>query len=119
MRARFAEAFITTTNLPDSLEELLESCGRNPRLAQTPVESALELDPDDPFGWTAPPAVGRGDIAFFHFAARARTRVRRLRRAAAAEGRLTRSLASYLARAEADAARYAGRIFACGVLAAP
>jgi hypothetical protein len=108
-----------TTNLPDSWEGLLDSRGLLPRGAQTPVESALEFDPEDPFGWTAPPAVGRGDVVFFHYAARASARARTLRRAAERDGLLTPSVVSFLDRAETDAAQYAGRVFAVGVLAGP
>lgn len=116
---RYAQAFITTSNLPDTLERLLDWVDPDPWNAGTPVDQVLGFDPSDPLRWTAPARVGRGDFAFFHFAARASARVVNLSRVARRSGALDPGLADFLEHAAEHAELFAGRIFAFGVLAGP
>lgn len=116
---RYAQGFLTTCNLPDTLERLRSWVGDDPRNAGTLVDNVLTPGPDEPFTWTVPARVGAGDVAFFHYAARAAALVVRLRRAAAREGVLDAGLADFLDYAAEQAADYAGRVFAYGILSGP
>lgn len=92
---RFAQAFITTCNLPTTLTGLLEWVGDAPQYAGTPVDNVLGYNGDEEFMWTAPARVGAGDVGFFHYAARATSRITKLRRQAQREGLLRDELGAF------------------------
>jgi hypothetical protein len=118
-RPTFVQGFITSMNLPPSLDELLEWCGDDVSTAGTVVDVALNWEPGTDGSWTAPAGVRAGDIAFLHYAARARARVVTLRREAARRGLLSADLGEFLEHAEEQAARLAGTVFACALVAGP
>jgi hypothetical protein len=117
MLRHFAQGFITTLTIPATVDGLLEWCGDELWTCGTSVDSALRLGRD--VTWTSPPGVGAGDVGFFHYAAGALPRIRKLRREAGKAGILDDGMADFLHYAEEQAERLSGRVFACGVLSGP
>ena len=111
----YVQACISAVGFPATLElveEMVED-NRYVRGALTDIDTLLRFRPSHQTLWTAPRWMTAGDILFFYHTRRGQLNVSRLRRQVERGAPVSSGVAAALGRAEEQAERFAGSIFAC------